>query len=249
MIKKAIIAAPFGVYLKTNWATSVRGTYTINPRTGVIVQSLKTFRKVNGGWVNRMGFRNKGILSEYQHLADARDYINDIESETIWSIGAAENDDEWEHLFLFLKDFNRITVELNLGCHNVNQTVIDDSLMKSYVNMFENIIVKLPSELGSAYALAERCYHNGVRTFHFCNTLKTEAGAESSRRIQDVAIPLITEFKKHHYDVGCIAGGGIYAADDVKRYRDAGADYFSLATVFLQPWKIPSVLKEIYTGG
>ena len=40
---------------------------------------------------------------------------------------------------------------------------------------------------------------------------------------------------------GKLAGGGIYSKEDVDRYRDNGADHFSLGTICFTPWKIKSV--------
>ena len=55
------ISAPFGNYLKFKNATSVTGTWTYQPRPGLLKQIFKTLRYTNQGWRNKLGLRNAGI--------------------------------------------------------------------------------------------------------------------------------------------------------------------------------------------
>lgn len=245
-MKKAIIAAPFGVYIKTDWATSVRGTYTLQPRPGVISQSLKTFRPIKDGWINKMGFRNKGISSELINIAQANRTETYLDT-PIWSIGAVNTSSEWEALYNLLKIYPNITLELNRGCPNVPGGHISPIILKKFIDTFDNIIIKVPGQLTLALTLFEECYDIGVRTFHFCNTIPTDKGGESSRRIQEVSLFCIDKVKKHYKGVTCIGGGGIYSVDDVKKYKEVGTDHFSLATVFFTPWRLKGIRKEIYS--
>ena len=58
---KKFISAPFGNYIKTKKTISVSGSWTIEKRTGRIVQIVKTLRYTKRGWVNKIGLRNPGI--------------------------------------------------------------------------------------------------------------------------------------------------------------------------------------------
>ena len=58
---KKFIAAPFGNYIKTKNTISVSGSWTIEKRTGRIIQIAKTLRYTKRGWVNKIGLRNPGL--------------------------------------------------------------------------------------------------------------------------------------------------------------------------------------------
>ena len=69
------ISAPFGNYLKFKNAISVTGSWTVQPRPGLLKQIVKTLRYTKTGWRNKIGLRNKGILH-----AIAQHNYNDIMS-------------------------------------------------------------------------------------------------------------------------------------------------------------------------
>ena len=58
---KKFIAAPFGNYIKTKNTISVSGSWTVDKRTGRIIQIAKTLRYTKKGWVNKIGLRNPGV--------------------------------------------------------------------------------------------------------------------------------------------------------------------------------------------
>jgi hypothetical protein len=58
---KKFIAAPFGNYIKTKNTISVSGSWTVEKRTGRIIQIAKTLRYTKKGWVNKIGLRNPGV--------------------------------------------------------------------------------------------------------------------------------------------------------------------------------------------
>ena len=63
---KYFFAAPFGNYLKFTNAISVTGSWTVEPRPGLLWQIIKTLRYVPNasggfGWRNKLGLRNAGI--------------------------------------------------------------------------------------------------------------------------------------------------------------------------------------------
>ena len=51
---KKFIAAPFGNYIKTKNTISVSGSWTVEKRTGRIIQIAKTLRYTKKGWVNKI---------------------------------------------------------------------------------------------------------------------------------------------------------------------------------------------------
>lgn len=238
-MKKTIISAPFGTYIRLPGCTSTRGTYTHQPRPGAIWGAL-TRIDIPYPWedkpiTNRMGLRNPGIESQ-----NFKRYPN-----AIWSLGGFNYLDWVTNMVCADGD---ITVELNVSCPNVETHMsLNDykSLFKSATVLFEDVIVKLPPTTMTACTLIDTAYKAGIRKFHCCNTMRTDKGGASGRCIQQLSIPLIKMIKREYPDATVIGGGGIYTPNDVKRYRDAGADHFALGTIFFTPWRIPTVLKEI----
>ena len=63
------LSPPFGNYLRSPNAISIRGSFTLRPRDGRWAQVARTLRysPSHGGWVNAIGLRNPGAVS-YTHL-------------------------------------------------------------------------------------------------------------------------------------------------------------------------------------
>ena len=61
---KMFISAPFGNYIKRPNTISVTGTWTLTERKGLLWNVLKSLRynKELGGWTNRLGLPNKGVM-------------------------------------------------------------------------------------------------------------------------------------------------------------------------------------------
>ena len=57
------ISPPFGNYINLPNVIPIRGSFTLKKRPGKWMQILKTLRYnfTLGGWVNKIGLRNKGI--------------------------------------------------------------------------------------------------------------------------------------------------------------------------------------------
>ena len=55
------ISPPFGNYISLPNMISINGSFTLEPRPGLISQIFKTLRYTNKGWINKIGLRNKGI--------------------------------------------------------------------------------------------------------------------------------------------------------------------------------------------
>ena len=57
------ISPPFGNYINLPHTTSIKGSYALEPRSGLLPQILKTLRYSfqHNGWINKIGLRNPGI--------------------------------------------------------------------------------------------------------------------------------------------------------------------------------------------
>ena len=100
------IAAPFGNYIKTKNTISVSGSWTVEKRTGRIVQIVKTLRYTKRGWVNKIGLRNPGLtIGLPKHKTGE-----------VFSIAGIEKDD-WR---LFTEKIpNDFNIEVNMSCPNI----------------------------------------------------------------------------------------------------------------------------------
>lgn len=241
-IKNAIISPPFGTWLSLDWATPVIGTFTYHKRPGNrFWRAVQTLRPIKGGWVNRIGLRNPGI---YALDRDYLDYLYHLPHSVIVSIHGS-NDKEWDQLLRWIEVFNLqdLTWELNVSCPNVEETEISDEMLKKFAIVCPTLIVKL-SPVRSATMLL-RAVVNGVRHFHFSNTIPTERGGESGKRLKEYNLPVIEMIKSLDNNVKIIGGGGIYSPQDVDDYYNAGADKISLSTIWFTPWKVSAVRKRI----
>ena len=224
-----LISPPFGTYLNFNWATSVAGSYTVDPRPGLLKHALKTIRPVDGGWVNRVGLRNPGIRNIK------------FRPDKLISLAALQKRD----YDTFLQVVPRTSkVEINMGCPNVEkQPMVYD--FERYVRYFDTVVAKMPPG-PEFYPYMTYCYGEGIRYFHLCNTLPTKAGGQSGTKLKEASLKAIWWARRNlPDDVILIGGGGIYTPDDVKQYREMGADAFSLSTIFFKPWNVRSVVREI----
>ena len=57
------IGPPFGNYVSLPNTTSIKGSFTLEPRSGLFSQIIKTLRYSfqDKGWINKIGLRNPGI--------------------------------------------------------------------------------------------------------------------------------------------------------------------------------------------
>ena len=58
-----LISPPFGNYIRIPGSKSIKGSFTLNPRAGLVLQIVKTLRFSfeDNGWINKIGLRNKGL--------------------------------------------------------------------------------------------------------------------------------------------------------------------------------------------
>lgn len=232
-MKDFLISAPFGNYITHSKCTSVCGTYTLYKRGCWIkrlYRVLMTIRPIKNGWVNNIGLQNPGIKS-----------IKKFYPGKIYSIAAIQAE-EWDELIDIIQKDS--TVELNLSCPNIEQKIdIDDYQVTAYIKKFPVVIFKL-SPIKEIYNQVDRLVNLGAQYLHIANTLPTNKGGESGERLKIFSLEAIKNVKKKYPSIKIVGGGGIYSVRDVELYKNAGADYFSLATIWFNPLKAIRLLKK-----
>jgi dihydroorotate dehydrogenase len=225
VLKTFLISPPFGNWIGSRHCTSVLGSFTWERRPGLVYHTIRSLRPISGGWINQIGLRNRGIRN------------CTFDADTIYSlVGLADGD--WERMLYHCP--SGLNVEVNLGCPNVHEYGIPATVLRDYCAKFI-VGAKLPPT-DKVDDMAAMCIEAGIRYLHCCNTLPTEQGGVSGRRLFDVTLPIVERLAQR-CPGRVIAGGGIYDAGTVQVYRCYGASGFSLATVWLTPWRVPAILR------
>jgi len=229
------IAAPFGNYLYFNGIRSVRGSFTVQKRPGLIKQLLKTLRYHDGAWYNKIGLRNPGIdwgIKKYR-----------AERDDVLSLAAIEPGD-WEILNkLVPQDMN---VELNLSCPNIDHFDNYAEGAELFLNGKRQVIAKLSPLIRATQV--QDLLAKGFKSFHCCNTYPTEKGGMSGKYLRNFVtqtMDFIYNYADNPNELEIIAGGGIYDIDDISYYKINGATSFSLGTVCFHPTKLHRLLRDI----
>lgn len=225
MLKRFVISPPFGNLLQVRGCTSVIGSFTVNPRAGMIGAYLRTFRKTKGGWINKIGLKNGGLASAV------------MEDHDMVSIAAPEN--EWWLLRAELECFSYSGrpdfIELNLSCPNIDEKmIISNADLKFFC---QNFPTSVKVQVNTPLTEIERLLTNGCQWLHLSNTLPSPRGGISGTQLRIQNLPYVEAVKKAFPLASIIAGGGIYDFQDFLDYRNAGAEHFSLGTIFLNPLK------------
>ena len=224
---KKFIAAPFGNYIKTKNTISVSGSWTVEKRTGRIIQIVKTLRYTERGWVNKIGLRNPGItIGLPKHKENEVFSIAGIEKED-WRIFAKK----------IPEDFN---VEVNMSCPNIDEHHIEG--IEDFNPSTREWFIGKISPLTTFEELDSYINSFKFKQIHACNTLPVEKGGLSGKEL----IPYTTKFVKHikenYPEIEVIAGGGIDSIKDVEYYKEIGADHVSLGTVCFNPLKLKKLV-------
>ena len=219
------ISPPFGNYLNFENFISIKGSYTLEPRPGLIQQIFKTLRYDfnKGAWINKIGLRNRGIDWALENHKNKNDII---------SI-AILNENEVEQLLNKIpKDTN---LELNVSCPNAEKKMVQENLDKFLNTERDWCIVKM-SPLVSEEEI-DYFYNKGFRQFHCSNTIPTERGGQSGKEIIEYNKNTIPYIKSKYPDCTVIGGGGIDNIESLDKYKKMGADHFSMSTIFFNPFK------------
>ena len=217
------ISPPFGNYIHLPNTIPIRGSFTLNERPGKWEQIFKTLRYIPGmGWVNKIGLRNPGI-----------DYaIETYKKGEIISIAIM---DEKEIKPILDKIPVDMDIELNVSCPNTEKHMVNDGLKPFLNDKRDWCIIKLsPTESANNIS---KFYKNGFRQFHASNTLPSDRGGISGTILKPYTISSINFIKNNFKDCVVIAGGGIYDIKTMEEYKKAGADHFSVSTLFFNPIK------------
>ena len=226
------ISPPFGNYLHLPNTTPIRGSFTLNERPGKWSQILKTLRYVpNLGWVNKIGLRNPGI-----------DYaIKTYKKGEIISIAILNKEEIKPILHKIPEDMD---IELNVSCPNTDKHMINDGLKPFLNDKRKWCIIKL-SPLES-HDNINKFYESGFRQFHASNTLPSEKGGISGSILKPYTLSTVSYLKSNFKDCTIIAGGGIYDTKTMEEYNNAGADHFSISTLFFSPFKSFLFFSHLY---
>ena len=192
------ISPPFGNYIYLPNTMSIKGSYTLEPRSGLIQQILKTFRYSfkYKGWVNKIGLRNKGLEYGIKNYNPCRDII---------SIAILDKNEIPKIINILPENTN---IELNISCPNVNKC-LEHTQLSSFINPKRQwCIIKL-SPLADM-KLVDKYYQQGFRQFHCSNTIPVEEGGLSGASIIPYTSYFLKSIKDTYTDVEIIAGGGIY---------------------------------------
>lgn len=233
-MKSFLINAPFGNYITYRKCTSICGTYTLYKRGNWVTRlyrALATIRPIKNGWVNNIGLQNPGIKS-----------IVNFNTNKIYSITAIQPE-EWDDLIDYIP--KGINLELNLSCPNLKQkSEINDEQAIAAINKFQIVIFKL-SPTSEIYNQIDRLVSLGAQYIHIANTIPTSRGGESGGRLKEFSLQTIKNTRNKYPHIKIIGGGGIYSYADVELYKNAGADYFSLATIWFKPWRALKLLRRL----
>jgi dihydroorotate dehydrogenase len=216
------INPPFGNYLNIPNTISIRGSFTLHQRNGLILQIFKTLRYsfTCGGWVNKIGLRNKGI-----------DYaIKTYNKGEIISVALLKHEDIDT---LVRKIPEEMDIELNVSCPNTEKSVIDFGLSRFINNKREWCIIKLSPTCDTK--LIDKYYKEGFRQFHCSNTLAVKYGGLSGPSLIPYTSRLIKYIKRNYADTIVIAGGGVRNIEQARNYEKLGADHISISTIFFNP--------------
>ena len=167
------ISPPFGNYINLQNTKSIKWSFTLHSKNGLLLQILKTLRYSfeKQGWINQIGLRNKRIdwaIKKYK-----------FDKQAIVSI-AIMNRNEIDILNKKIPD--TMNLELNISCPNVKNNLIHDDLYKFLNSERKWCSIKL-SPL-TDISLIDKYYKQGFRKFHCCNTLPTKYDGLSGISIQ-----------------------------------------------------------------
>lgn len=248
-MKNIVISPPFGTHINVSWATSVLGTFTYDRRPGSrIWRAIKTLRPIYGGWVNNIGLINPGLSSMIIGADPRCNFFFDLWKNPDSAIVSVhgENDESWRRILYWIEGngLQELWWELNFSCPNVGETYMEPETYDLFANTCPNLIIKLPPD-DNAVPLMYNAAGSGIQWFHCCNTIKTDRGGESGRKLKELNLPIIEALKYIDTNIKIIGGGGIYTPRDVDQYYNAGADKVSLSTIWFTPWRVPKVKKRI----
>ncbi len=223
-LERCLISPPFGNWFDHPNATRVLGSFTTEKRPGLIWNTLKTFRKTDGGWINKIGLRNCGVENV------------PVKPDAMYSCAALYEDD-WTRFYEHLPDSISM-IEVNMGCPNAGPMVEPSAAMWDLLHMVYDVVsVKIAPTDGGFVQGRRLVEEHGVKILHCCNTIPTDKGGISGKELVWISQDFVTMYRNLYPDLTIIAGGGIYDEITLDDYYGLGADHFSLSTAFMKPWR------------
>ena len=186
------INPPFGNYFSSEKnITPIKGSYTLEPRTGLLGQIIKTLRYnlTYRDWVNKIGLRNKGL-----------DYaIENYKKGEIISIAILHNNEIDKIIKKIPKDMD---IELNISCPNAEKKMVTEGL-ENFLNPSRTwCLIKLSPLCDKQ--LIDSYYHQGFRQFHCSNTLPVPEGGLSGSALIKYNKYIINYIKTNYKEVEII---------------------------------------------
>ena len=216
------ISPPFGNYISLDDTISVAGSFTLNPRYGLLGQIIKTltYSYVHNGWINKIGLRNNGI-----------DWaLKNVSEKSILSVAILNKSDIKPLLEKIPENRN---IELNISCPNTEKKMISSGLSDFINNRRKWCIIKISPTCSNTDI--DNYYNMGFRQFHCCNTIPVKEGGLSGISLIPYTTNKVTYIKNKYNDTEIIAGGGITYYNDVLHYKAIGANHFSVSTLLFNP--------------
>ena len=228
------ISPPFGNYLELPYTRSIKGSFTLQKRDGLLFQIISTLRYSfeYGGWKNKIGLRNKGIdwaINKYRY------------SNSIISIAILDKEEIPPLLEKIPPDMD---LEINISCPNIQHSLVSDN-----IHLFINpdrkwCSIKLSPT--TDIRVIDKYYQQGFRKIHFSNTFSTTSGGISGPYLIPYTSKLITIVKNKYPDSEIIAGGGIRSMDTINIYKNLGASHFSISTLLFNPLLFSTFYYQFY---
>lgn len=219
------IGPPFGNYIELPKTKSILGSFTLEKRDGLFLQIVKTLRYsfAYGGWVNKIGLRNKGIDWAIQHH----------DPEKIYSIAILHENEIPKLVDKIPKHMN---IELNVSCPNAEKSMVSIGLSQFLNKERKYCIIKLSPkvELNNI----DSFYQQGFRQFHCSNTIPIKEGGLSGTSLIPYTSKLVKYIHNKYPDCEIIAGGGVQDYKTFQYYKSLGASHICASTVFFHPFKV-----------
>lgn len=219
--------------------------------TSTITQTERPYTDKKKAWqviiiyphkvLNKCGWNNCGIHQlikiELPRLKKKR------MKKCIISLGAEKNINEIIRMIKQLNSFDIAGIEISVSCHNVNIHFMNDIntlselFAKAKKISLHPLIVKLSYD-SNYVQIAKTAQDQGINLIHAINTIKAyheRLGncAQSSYKNKKIALKVIGDLRKNNITIPIIGGSGIWTRKDIKDYKNAGADLFSMSHQFI----------------
>lgn len=223
------VSPPFGNYIHLPYTNCIKGSFTLEPRHGLISQIIKTLHYSFSykGWVNKIGLRNPGIdyaLNKYRSQLRSSNFI--------LSIAILKEEEIQKLLQKIPEDAN---LEINISCPNAEKNMIDNGVNQFINDKRKWCILKVSPTIH--HVKLDSYYKLGFRQFHMSNTIPTPKGGLSGESLIPYNKINIQYMKERYPDVVIIGGGGITDYKDIALYKQFGADHVSMSSNWFNPYK------------